>query len=143
MEREQALALTKNQELVGHLTNEDPTPIKNITPDSNNSTNLDIFASKLTEEYVVQQKADCLLLGWIIGLLLKETPSLAMGLDTSYAIQNSPKNEYAHDSQEHEFTLKQRVTYLRKKDGRTIREHICTFKGLCDNFAAIKNLVLN
>jgi hypothetical protein len=53
MEREQALALTKNKELVGHLTNEDPTPIKNITPDSNNSTNLDIFASKLTEKYVV------------------------------------------------------------------------------------------
>jgi len=28
-------------------------------------------------------------------------------------------------------------------ENRTIREHICTFKGFCDNFAPIKNLVLN
>jgi len=30
-----------------------------------------------------------------------------------------------------------------KKNDRTIREHMYTFKGLCDNFAAIKKLVLN
>ena len=76
-------------------------------------------------------------------MFLKETLGLAMGLDTSYANQNTLKNEYAEDSQEHEFTLRQRVTYLRRKDDRTIREHICTFKGFCDNFAPIKNLVLN
>jgi hypothetical protein len=34
-------------------------------------------------------------------MLLKETPRLAMGLDTSYAIYNTLKNEYAEDSQEH------------------------------------------
>ena len=73
-----------------------------------------------------------------------------MGLDTSYAIQNTLKNEYAEDSQKHEFTLRQqttdnrqRVTYLLKKNHKTIKEHICyTFKGLYDNFTAIRKLVL-
>jgi hypothetical protein len=47
-----SLILAKNQELVEHLTNEDPTPIKYITPYSNNTKDSDIFVSKLTKEYV-------------------------------------------------------------------------------------------
>jgi hypothetical protein len=31
----------------------------------------------------------------------------------------------------------------KNKNDRTIREHMYTFKGLCENFAAIKKLVLN
>ncbi|RVW36954.1 Retrovirus-related Pol polyprotein from transposon RE1 [Vitis vinifera] len=40
---------------------------------------------------------------------------------------------------EREFTLRQQVTYLRKKDDKTIGEHIRTFKSLCDSLAAIGN----
>ena len=35
--REQALALAESQELLGHLTNEDPTPPQYTIPDSNNT----------------------------------------------------------------------------------------------------------
>jgi hypothetical protein len=48
-----SLALAKSQELVGHVTNEDPTSIKYITLDSNNTIDSDIFTPKLTEEYIV------------------------------------------------------------------------------------------
>uniref|UniRef100_A0A0R0L939 Uncharacterized protein n=1 Tax=Glycine max TaxID=3847 RepID=A0A0R0L939_SOYBN len=41
------------------------------------------------------------------------------------------------DSQEREFTHHQQITYLRKEDDQSIGEHIRTFKGLCDNLAAI------
>jgi hypothetical protein len=44
---------------------------------------------------------------------------------------------YAQDSQEHEFTLRQQLTYLRKDDNRTIGDHLRIFKGLYDNLAGI------
>ena len=47
------------------------------------------------------------------------------------------KKAYVEDSQEREFTLRKQVTYLRKEDDKTIREHIRTFKSLCDSLAAI------
>ena len=41
------------------------------------------------------------------------------------------------DLQEREYTLRQQIIYLRKEDDQSIGEHIRTFKGLCDNLAAI------
>ena len=60
-----------------------------------------------------------------------------MGLDTTNVVWKALKNAYAEDSQELEFTLRQQVTYLRKKDDKTIGEHIRTFKSLCDSLAEI------
>ena len=60
-----------------------------------------------------------------------------MVLDITNAVWEALKNAYAEDSQEREFTLRQQVTYLRKEDGKTIGEHIQTFKGLCDSLAVI------
>lgn len=49
------------------------------------------------------------------------------------------KDVYAQDSQEREFTLRQQMIYLQKNDNKTIREHIHTFKILCDNLAGLEN----
>jgi hypothetical protein len=110
--QEQALALAESQDLVGHLTNEDPTPIQYITPDGSNITPGEKLEPKLTEAFIAWRKADRLLRGWIIGTLSEETLSLVVGLDTAYAIWEAFKNAYAQDSQEREFTLRQQVTYF-------------------------------
>jgi hypothetical protein len=120
--------------LVDHLINEDSIPNKYIVPDS--TTTID-SSPRLTEEYIVWRKADRLLRGWLIGTLLEHTLGLAVGLDTAFAVWSALKNEYAEDSQEREFTLRQQVTYFRKEDDRTFGEHIRIFKGLCDDLAAI------
>ncbi|KAA8523205.1 hypothetical protein F0562_009628 [Nyssa sinensis] len=84
--REQALALAESQELLGHLTNEDPSPPKYTTPDVNHTSNADTSAPRLTEAYIAWRKADRLLRGWIIGTLSEETLGLVVGLDTTYAV---------------------------------------------------------
>ncbi|KAG5226662.1 Retrovirus-related polyprotein from transposon [Salix suchowensis] len=125
--REQALALAESQEMVGHLTNEDPPP-KKFTDEE---------IPQLSETFKSWRKTDRLLRGWIIGTLSEEALGLIVGLDTSYAVWEALKNAYAQDSQEREFTLRQQITYLRKEDNTTITEHIRTFKGICDNLSAI------
>jgi hypothetical protein len=131
--REQALALAESQDLVGHLTNEDPAPTQYTT----NTTNSEQFTPKLTDEFVTWRKADRLLRGWIIGTLSEEALGLVVGIDTAYAVWTALKDAYAEDSQEREFTIRQQITYLRKEEDKTIAEHIRIFKGLCDNLAAI------
>ena len=61
--REQALALAESQELVGHLTNEDPAPPKYTNPTSDTQT------QTLTDAFIAWQKSDRQLRGWIIGTL--------------------------------------------------------------------------
>ena len=80
--REQAFALAKSQELLGHLTNEDPVPPQYIIPDSSNTPTIETYAPRITKAYIAWRKADCLLQGWIIGTLSEETLGLAVGLDT-------------------------------------------------------------
>ncbi|CAJ2666782.1 unnamed protein product [Trifolium pratense] len=135
--REQALALAESQDLVGHLTNEDPAPTQFTTPDPNNTTNSEQFVPKITDEFVKWRKADRLLRGWIIGTLSEEALGLVVGIDTAHAVWSALKDAYAEDSQEREFTLRQQMTYFRKEENQTIGEHIRTFKGLCDSLAAI------
>lgn len=135
--REQALALTESQELVGHLTNEDPAPTKYTTPTQSSSENSETFMPQVTDAYIAWRKSDRLLRGWIIGTLSEETLGLVIGLDTAHAVWEALKNAFAQDSQEREFTLRQQMTYLRKEYQTTITEHISKFKGLCDNLAAI------
>ena len=119
--REQALSLAESQDLVEHLTIEDTAPNKYIVLDPVTTTD---SSSKLIEEYIVWRKSDRLLRGWLIGTLSEETLGLVVGLDTIFAVWNALKNEYAEDSQEREFSLRQQVTYFRKEDDKTIGEHI-------------------
>ncbi|GAU19509.1 hypothetical protein TSUD_77530 [Trifolium subterraneum] len=137
--REQALALAESQDLVGHLTNEDPAPTQYTT----NTTNSEQFVPKLTDEFVTWRKADRLLRGWIIGTLSEEALGLVVGIDTAHAVWDALKDAYAEDSQEREFTIRQQITYLRKEDDQTIGDHIRIFKGLCDSLAAIGKPVLD
>ena len=123
--------------MVGHLTNDDPASPQYTTPNSNDTTNTKNFVPKLTDEFIAWRKTDRLLRGWIIGTLSKEALGLVVGLDTVHAVWTALKDSYAEDSQEREFTLLQQITYLRKEDDQSIGEHIRTFKGLCDNLAAI------
>ena len=74
--------LVKSQELLGHLTNEDPVPPQYIIPDSSNTPTIETYAPRITKAYIAWRKADCLLQGWIIGTLSEETLGLAVGLDT-------------------------------------------------------------
>jgi len=111
--REQALSLAESQELVGHLTNEDPAPTKFTTPDLVNNSNTENTVPVLTEAFITWRKSDRLLRGWIIGTLSEEALSLVVGLETASAVWEALKNAYAKDSQEHEFTLRQHVTYFR------------------------------
>uniref|UniRef100_A0A0R0JZL1 Retrotransposon Copia-like N-terminal domain-containing protein n=1 Tax=Glycine max TaxID=3847 RepID=A0A0R0JZL1_SOYBN len=112
--REQALALAESQDLVGHLMNDDPTPPQYTTPNSNDTTNTKNFVPKLTDEFIAWRKTGRLLRGWIIGTLFEEALGLVVGLDTAHA-----------------------------EDDQSIGEHIRTFKGLCDNLAAIGKPVPN
>jgi len=50
--REQALALVESQELVEHLTNEDPTPIKYITQDPINNPHTENTVPVLIEAFL-------------------------------------------------------------------------------------------
>ncbi|KAJ0092382.1 hypothetical protein Patl1_25658 [Pistacia atlantica] len=118
--REQALALIESQELVGLLTNEDPTPTKYTIPDPTDTTNAENFILKLINNFIAWRKSDRLLCGWIIKILSEDTLGLVVGLDTAHA-----------------------VTYLRKEDDNTIGEHLRTFKGLCDSLATIGKIVLD
>ncbi|KAG5223904.1 Retrovirus-related polyprotein from transposon [Salix suchowensis] len=131
--REQALALAESQEMVDHLTNEDPPPAKHADTDT----------QELTESFKAWRKTDRLLRGWIIGTLSEEALGLIVGLDTSHAVWEALKNAYAQNSQEREFTLRQQVTYLRKEENTSITEHIRTFKSICDNLAAIGKTIPN
>uniref|UniRef100_A0A0R0JXS9 Retrotransposon Copia-like N-terminal domain-containing protein n=1 Tax=Glycine max TaxID=3847 RepID=A0A0R0JXS9_SOYBN len=90
-----------------------------------------------------QDLTNRLLRGWIIGTLFEEALGLVVGLDTAHVVWTTLKDSYAEDSQEPEFTLRQQITYLRKEDDQSIGEHIHTFKGLCDNLAAIGKPVPN
>jgi hypothetical protein len=119
--REQALALAESQDLVSHPTNEDPTPNKYITPDPTNTTD---SSPKLTEEYIVWKEANHLLRGWLIGTLSEKNIRPCCKPRFSLCCLECSKNEYAEDSQEQEFTLRQQVTYLRKENDKTIGEHI-------------------
>jgi hypothetical protein len=139
--REQALALAESQELVEHLTNEDPAPAKYNTQDSINNLHTENTAPVLTEAFITWRKSDRLLRGWIIGTLSEEALSLVVGLETASAVWEALKNAYAKYSQEREFTLRQQVTYFRKHENQSMEEHICTFKSLCDSLAAIGKLV--
>lgn len=142
--REQVLGLAESQDLVHHLTTGSPVPPK-FSPQNTETTNnqnlqtpnKENTSSTITKEFIAWQKSDRLLRGWIIGTLSEEALGLVIGLDTSLAVWNSLKEAYAQDSQEREFTLRQQLTYLRKDEQKSIGEHIRTFKGLCDNLAAI------
>ena len=107
--------------MVGHLTNKDPTPNKYITPDPTYTID---SSPKLTKKYIVWRNVDSLLHGWLIGTLLEETLGLFVGLDLAFATWNALKNQYAEDSQEQEFILRQQVIYLYKENDKTIGEHI-------------------
>jgi hypothetical protein len=65
--REQALALAKSQELIGHHTDEEPSPTKYTTQDL--TTNTEHSTPMLSNEYISWRKSDRLLRGWIIGTL--------------------------------------------------------------------------
>ncbi|KAL5808218.1 hypothetical protein ACOSQ3_028909 [Xanthoceras sorbifolium] len=133
---EQVLGLAESQDLVGLLTNETPIPTKYTTSDSN-TIETGNTTPQLTIEFVARQKSDRLLRGWIIKTRSEEAIGLVIGLDTTLAVWEALKDAYAHDYQEREFTLRQQLTYLRKDDDKTIGDHICIFKGLCDNLTAI------
>ena len=135
--REQPLTLAESQDLVGHFTNDDPAPPQYTTQNSNDTTNTENFVPKLTDEFIAWHKTNRLLRGWIIGTLSEEALGLVVGLDIAHAVWTALKYSYAEDPQEREFTLRQQITYLRKEDDQSIGEHIRTFKGLCDNLAAI------
>ena len=84
--REQALALVESQELLGHLTNEDPAPPQYTIPNSNNTPTAETYAPRIIEAYIAWRKTVRLLRGWIIGTLSEETLGLVVGLDTTNAI---------------------------------------------------------
>lgn len=81
--REQALALAESQDLVNHLTNEDPAPTQYTTLDTNTTTNTENFVRQLTNEFIAWRKSNRLLRGWIIGTLSEEALGLVVGLDTA------------------------------------------------------------
>jgi len=89
-----------------------------------------MFAPRLIEVYIVWRKVDHYFHGWIIGTHSKETLNLVVSLNIAYVIWDALKNAYAKNLQEHEFTLKQQVTYFHEVDNKTIWQHTRTFKGL-------------
>lgn len=91
---EQALVLTESQELVGHLTNEEPIPTKNTIPNPNNTTYTETFVPKLTKEFIAWQNSNHLLHKWIIGTHPEEILGLAIGLDTAHALCEVLKNAH-------------------------------------------------
>ena len=84
--REQAFALAKSQELLGHLTNEDPVPPQYTILDSSNTLTVETSALRITEAYIAWRRVERLLRGWIIGTLSEETLGLAVGLDTTNVV---------------------------------------------------------
>ena len=92
--REQALALAESQDLVGHLTNDDPTPPQYTTPNSNDTTNTENFVPKLTDEFIAWRNTDRLLQGWIIATLCEEALGLVVGLDIAHVVWTALKDSY-------------------------------------------------
>ena len=75
--------------------------------------------------------------------MFEEALGLVVGLETTSTIWKALKNDYAKNSQEREFTLRQHVTCFCKHENQSMKKHIHTFKSLCDNLAAIGKLVLD
>ncbi|GAB2281572.1 hypothetical protein Dimus_039478 [Dionaea muscipula] len=132
---EQILALAESQDLSSHLT--DPAPDKFVPATSSSSDSTTTPTTTISPTYQTWHKSDRLLRGWIIGTLSEESLGLVVGLDSASAVWQALQDEYAQDSQEREFTLRQQLVYLRKGEDKTLRDHIHAFKGLCDNLAAI------
>jgi len=72
--REQAWALAENQELVGHLTNEDPAPSKFTTSNQNSLENTENSTPQLTDAFIAWRKFD-----------LDATPVIWEALKNAYA----------------------------------------------------------
>lgn len=136
--KEQTLALVKSQELVEHITNEDPTPTKYITQNPINNPHIENTVPVLIEAFLTWRKSDQLLQGQIIGTLFEEALSLFVGLETTSLIWEALKNTYTKDSQEREFTLRQQVTYFCKHENQFMKNNIHTFKSLFDSLVAIE-----
>ena len=68
--REQALALAESQEMVGHLTNEDPPPAKHA----------DTNTQELTESFKAWRKTDRLLRGGLLGHFQKKLLGSSLAL---------------------------------------------------------------
>lgn len=100
------MALAESQDLVGHLTNEDPAPNKFTTPNQNNLKTAENSTPQLTYAFIAWRKSDRLLRVWIIGTLSNKTLGLVVSLDTAHAVWEALKNAYAQESQEREFTLR-------------------------------------
>jgi len=100
---EQGLALAESHELVEHPTIADLAYAKYTTPTSN--IDVENIVVTLTNSFKAWCKSDHLPRGWIIGTLSKEAIGVIVGLETSYSVWETPKNSYAQDSQEQEFTL--------------------------------------
>nr|CAN60808.1 hypothetical protein VITISV_044450 [Vitis vinifera] len=69
---EQALALVESQELLGHLTNEDPAPPQYTIPDSSNTPIAETYAPRIIEAYIAWRKTVRLLRGQQVTYLRKE-----------------------------------------------------------------------
>jgi hypothetical protein len=65
-------------------------------------------------EFQAWRRSDRLLRGWIIGTLSEDTLSLVIGLDSSQEVWNALHTAFAHDSQEREFHLTQKLQTLKK-----------------------------
>lgn len=125
------MGLVESQDLVGHLHNETPVPPKFATLETSSPE------PQLMKVFVAWQKSDRLLRGQIIDTLSKETLGLVIGIDTTQAVWNALKEEFAQESKEHEFTLQHQLTYLRKDETKSIGEHIRFLKRICANLTAI------
>ncbi|KAG4910072.1 hypothetical protein JHK85_056942 [Glycine max] len=107
---EQALALAESQDLVGHLTNDDPALTQYTTSNSNDTTNRENFVPNLTDKFITWRKANCLLRGWIIIGTFSEEALGLVGLDTTH------------------------------EDDQSISEHIRIFKDKEKNFYLLTSL---
>ena len=57
------MGLVESQELLGHLTNEDPVPSQYTIPDSSNPPTAETSTPRITEAYIAWRKVDRLLRG--------------------------------------------------------------------------------
>jgi hypothetical protein len=87
-------------------------------------------------EFQAWRRSDRLLRGWITGTLSEDTLSLVIGLDSSQEVWNALHIAFAHDSQEREFHLTQKLQTL-KKGTSNMTEYVREFKLICDDLAAI------
>ena len=119
----QFVNLLRGHDMVGFIDGSETCPLKNLTDGS------------LNPAYVVWQKKDICLIGWILASLSEKLVSTIYGLETSKQVWNALQTRFSSQSRSRIAHLKRQLQML-TQGSKTCSEYLDNAKNLADQLAA-------